>query len=250
MIEGVTEISPSRALITAGWRDVPHLDAKTKAELLASTPPHLREARSEGIPSMGSGAIYPISFAEISCKPFPVPPYWPRGYTLDVGWRRTAALWGAWDRENDTLYAYSEHYRAQAVPSIHADAIKARGQWVKGAIDPAAQGRSQADGSQLMATYRSLGLDLIPAQNAVEAGIYEVWSRLETGRLRIFSSLSNYQHEHRLYRRDEKGKVVKENDHLMDCARMMCLTFRNFFAVRPVERASGVATVGDRSAGY
>jgi hypothetical protein len=26
---------------------------------------------------------------------------------MDVGWNRTAAIWGAWDKESDTIYCYS-----------------------------------------------------------------------------------------------------------------------------------------------
>jgi phage terminase large subunit-like protein len=43
------------------WDDVPHLDAKSKQELLNSIPPYQRDARSKGVPQLGSGAIYPIS---------------------------------------------------------------------------------------------------------------------------------------------------------------------------------------------
>jgi hypothetical protein len=251
LADGLVEISPSRALITAGWEHVPHLTEQAKAELLAGTPPHLREARSTGAPSMGAGAIYPIPFSEISVKPFAIPAYWPRGYVLDVGWRVTAALWGAWDRETDTLYAYSEHYRKEAPPAIHADAIKARGPWMKGGIDPAAQGRAQKDGEQLLAIYRGLGLDVRPAPNAVESGIYEVWSRMETGRFKVFSTLAAFADEFRIYRRDDKGRVVKENDHLMDCARMMALGFRDFFTTRPVDRAAARGrVVGQDTVGY
>src|SRR5690606_3895240 len=126
----------------------------------------------------GAGAIYPIPVDEIIVDPFPIPAWWPRVYGLDVGWRRTAAVWLAWDRENDLLYGYTEHYRGQAEPSIHANAIKARGDWIPGVIDPAARGRQQADGQQLITSYRELGLKLTPADSAVEAGIYEVWERL------------------------------------------------------------------------
>jgi hypothetical protein len=39
--------------------------------------------------------------------------------------------------------------------------------------------------------YGSLGLNLQPAVNAVESGIYEVWDALSTGRLKVLDSLSN-----------------------------------------------------------
>jgi hypothetical protein len=35
---------------------------------------------------------------------------------------------------------------------------------------------------------------------------------------------SNFIAEYRLYRRDEKGKIIKENDHLLDCARYCILS--------------------------
>jgi hypothetical protein len=43
------EISASKYMVTASWEDAPHLDEKTKAELLAATPPYLRDPRSKGI---------------------------------------------------------------------------------------------------------------------------------------------------------------------------------------------------------
>ena len=121
--------------------------------------------------SLGSGAIYPIETDEFVVKPFRIPEYMPRAYGLDVGWNRTAAVWGAWDRETDVLYLYSEHYRGQAEPAVHASAIKARGHWIKGVIDPASNGRQQSDGEQLIKLYRGEGLHLDNADNAVEAGI-------------------------------------------------------------------------------
>lgn len=252
------EISASKYLVQAGWKDVPHIDQKTQEELLAATLPHMREARSAGTPSLGAGAIYPVPLSEILCDPFQIPVYWPRVYALDVGWNRTAALWGALDRTNDCWYAYTEHYRGQAEPSIHAAAIKARGPdghggcWIPGLIDPAARGRSPRDGEQLMADYISLGLKLVPSNNAVEAGIYAVWERLSTGRLKIFKTLQNLQAEYRLYRRDEKGNVVKQFDHLMDCLRYIILSGRERAAVKPVARDAnmvGSASGGDPAVG-
>jgi hypothetical protein len=91
-------------------------------------------------------------------------------------------------------------------------------------IDPAARGRSQQDGRQLMEDYRDLGLDLTEAINTREAGIYQVWERLSTGRLKVCRSLSNWRKEIRLYRRDEKGNIVKLNDHLCDATRYLVMS--------------------------
>jgi hypothetical protein len=200
---------------------------------------------------MGAGAIYPVPLSEIEVQPFAIPAYWPKAYALDVGWNRTACIWGAKEPSTGVLYLYAEHYRGEAVPEVHAAAIKARGEWIRGAIDPAARGRQQKDGEQLLATYQGQGLKLVPAANAVDAGLYAVWSLLEIGRLKIFSTLQNFKNEYRVYRRDEKGKVVKVNDHLMDAGRYLVMTWDKIATIqRPASTIRSGPAIADEVAGY
>ncbi len=210
-------------ITTANWDDAPHLDESDKKEMLAAYPPHQRDARSKGIPSMGSGAIYPVSEAEIVCDPFVIPKHWRHCYGLDIGWNFTAAVFGAYDPDADILYLTSDYKRSHAEPSIHAAAIKnrAKGDRKPGVIDPASKGRSQADGEQMIALYRQLGLNVQPANNAVETGLFDVWERLSLGKMKIFKTCQPWLDEFRVYRRDEKGRIVKENDHLMDATRYL-----------------------------
>lgn len=198
---------------------------------------------------MGAGAIFPVAFSEISVPPFAIPDFWPRAYALDVGWNRTAALWGALDPGTSTTFLYAEHYRGQAEPVIHAGGIKARGVWIPGVIDPAARGRQQKDGEQLLAIYRGLGLHLTPADNSVDAGLLAVWELLSTGRLKVFSTLQNFQAEYGLYRRDEHGKIVKKFDHLMDCLRYLIMSGMKRATVEPLHKIRAGATVTPK-AGY
>lgn len=225
----------SKWCIQIGWEDVPHLSPKDIAELESEIPPHQLEARKLGIPVLGSGVIYPVPESAFVVDPFELPPHWPRAFGFDVGWKKTAAIWGAWDRSSDTIYLYSEHYRGHAEPSIHADAIKSRGDWIWGAIDPAAAGSNQKDGTKLIGEYQDLGLNVTAADNAVEAGIHSVFRRLSSGRLKIFRNLTATLGEIRIYRRDEKGKVVKENDHLMDAMRYLVMTGMRLAQVEPEE---------------
>lgn len=226
----------SKFVVMATWDDVPHLDDEVKKELWNSIPPFQRDARSKGVPQLGAGAIYPVPESDIVIPDFDIPAHWPRVYGMDVGWNRTAAVWGAIDRETNTTYLYSEHYRGQAEPIIHADSIKGRGDWIPGVIDPASRGRNQKDGDQLLQQYVELGLNLQTAVNAREAGLYAVWQRMSGGKLKVFKSLGNWLSEFRLYRRDEKGNVVKENDHLMDATRYLVVSGLQVATTEPVKR--------------
>jgi phage terminase large subunit-like protein len=225
----------SKYVVMATWDDAPHLSKESKKELWNSIPPFQRDARSKGIPQLGAGAIYPVPESDLLVDPFPIPPHWPQGYGMDVGWNCTAGVWGAHDRERDILYLTHEHRRSQAEPSVNAAGIRAAGDWIPGFIDPASRGRSQRDGTQLLTDYRNLGLNLALADNGVESGLYSVWNRMSTGRLKVFRSMQNWLQEFRLYRRDEKGHVVKSNDHLMDAMRYLESRIR-MFAAQPVKK--------------
>lgn len=214
----------AKACIFVEWEDVPHLPKELKEAILQSIPAWQRDSRTKGVPQLGSGAIYQVPESDIVVQGFEIPKHWPRCFGMDVGWNRTAALWGAYDRETSSLFVYDEYYRGQAEPSVHAAAIGQRGKWVPGVIDPASRGRMQTDGSRLLELYQGLGLDIEVAENAREAGIYAVWEMLSQGRLKVFKSCANTVSEYRLYRRDEKGAVVKKNDHLMDALRYMVMS--------------------------
>lgn len=213
----------SRFIVMADWNSVPHLTEQAKADLLQSIPPFQRDARSKGIPMLGAGAIYPVAESEIVIPDFPIPEYWPRAFGMDVGWNRTAAVWGAQNPTAKVVYLYHEYYKGEAEPAIHAQGIKAPGAWIKGRIDPASRGRSQVDGKQLIQEYRDLGLLLEPSRNTPEASIYVVWQMLSSGTLKVFESLRNWISEYRLYRRDEKGHIVKESDHLQNATHYLCV---------------------------
>jgi phage terminase large subunit-like protein len=212
----------SKLTVTAGWDDVPHLSEAMKRDILAGTPVHLQESRSTGRPGLGAGAIYTVPTKEVTCDMFTIPPWFRRGYGLDVGWNCTAAVFFAHDLDRDIVYIYDVYKRGQVEPDIHTSAIKRRyigGKPLVGVIDPAARGRGQADGKNLLQIYRREGLQVRPADNAVSAGIDDVHMRLSSGKLKVFRGLSDWFDEYALYRRNEDGRIVKEDDHLMDATR-------------------------------
>lgn len=224
----------SKFIATATWDDVPHLSAESKAELLKEIPPYQRDARTRGVAQLGAGAIYPVPETELAVSDFEIPPYWPRAYGMDVGWNKTAAVWGARDNQAGVIYLYSEHYRGHQEPIIHADAIKARGEWIPGVIDPAAAGSSQIDGRRLIDIYRRYGLLLDEAENGVESGIVATWIAMSQGKLKVFKSLSSWWTEFRTYQRDEHGRILdKHKYHLMDCTRYFMMSGIERMKVKP-----------------
>jgi len=224
-----------KTYIQAGWNDVPHLDEGEKKAIIASIPPYQVAARTKGEPALGVGAIYPISESEITVPDFEIPKFWPRAYALDVGWNRTACLWGAKNPGSGQVVLYSEHYQGQGEPASHAAAIKARGEWIPGVVDPASVGSSVIDGRAVRDVYNKLGLQLSDADNSVEAGIIAVWQLLISGRLKVMESLQNWFREFRKYHRDDKGlgKIVKKDDHLMDCTRYLVMSGMRLMKVEP-----------------
>lgn len=214
----------ARYIVSAGWSHSPHLDEDEMKAIRDSTPPHLIEARSEGKPTLGSGSVYPLNEKHFVVENLVPKPEWRMVYALDVGWNATAAVWLAHDTNADVVYVYDCYKQGKREPDVHATHIRMRDPEnirLRGVIDPAAHGSNQRDGAQLIKLYRKAGLDVIPAENNVESGIAEVWARLSSGRLKVIwnSNTEELLKEYRKYRRDEKGRIVKKDDHLMDCLR-------------------------------
>lgn len=217
----------SKYVVNCDWDSVPHISDKKKQEMLSSYLPNEREARRKGIPSIGSGKIYPVTEDELLCDPFKIPDHFLRCYGLDPGQNTTACIWGAVDPDTGILYLYSEYYKGgvkgQKDPFIiHAEAIRSRGKWIQGACDWAG---TADDRRSIIDLYRDdYNLHLIKADKAVESGIQKVWEYMSTGKLKVFRNLSNWLGEFRLYARNERGQIIKRNDHLMDASRYLIMT--------------------------
>ena len=226
----------------AAWADVPHLTEEIKNEIRGSIPPYQIDAVERGWPILGSGAIYPLAEDSVKVQDFPLPAEWPRAYGMDVGWDWTVAAFFAHDPAANLYYLYAAYVQGKQEPSSHAAAIRTFGPWIPGVIDPAANGRSQKDGMQLLRVYRDLGLNVTMARNSVEGGILKVYQMLHSGALKVFASVKPFFEEFRQYRRDMNGNVVKKHDHVLDGLRYWCLSGMDLMKSRhlatPAERKS------------
>jgi hypothetical protein len=222
----------SRAVIRMTIDDAEHYTPERRAEIIAGYPKHEREARAKGVPVLGSGRIFPIEESAITCKAIPIAEHWAQIGAIDFGWDHpTAAVKLAWDRDDDIVYVTSSHRLREATPVIHAATLKAWGDWLPWAW-PHDGNNDTAAGENLATQYRNLGLKMLPERatfadgtNSVEAGLMEMLTRMETGKLKVFEHLNDWFEEFRLYHRKD-GKVVKEFDDLMSATRYGIMMLR------------------------
>jgi phage terminase large subunit-like protein len=229
----LNEKSPDRHVTVMTIDDAEHYTAAERARIVSSYPAHEREARANGIPTLGSGRIFPVAEADISVEAFEVPHFWGQIAGIDFGWDHpTAAVRLAWDRDNDILYVTAAHRLKEAVPAIHASAIKAWGSWLPVAWPHDGLQHDKGSGVQIADQYRREGVDMLPEKatfedgsNGVEAGVSEMLSRMQTGRLKVFSHLNDWWEEFRLYHRRD-GKIFKEHDDLISATRYALMMLR------------------------
>ncbi|MFC3231276.1 terminase large subunit domain-containing protein [Marinibaculum pumilum] len=226
------EHSPDRADICMTIEDAAHIPPDARARILAAYPPHEREARARGVPALGSGRIFPVAESLLAVAAFPLPPHWVLLGAIDFGWDHpTAAVRLAWDRDADIVYLTACYRVVEAVPAIHAAALKPWGPAMPWAWPHDGVNRSPGGGKPLAQQYREAGLNMLADRAAfadgstsVEAGLMELLQRMQTGRLKVFAHLADWFEEFRLYHRKD-GRVVKQADDLMDATRygIMCL---------------------------
>lgn len=237
----INERSDDRGLVTMTIDDAEHIDPEQRARIIASYLPHERDARTRGIPALGSGQIFPVPQDVLEVEPFAIPDWWPRIGALDFGWDHpTAAVELAHDRDTDTVYV-TKAYRVKEAPvHTHAAALRAWGDlmwsWPHDGLNSTAGAPEP-----LVKQYREQGLRmrLDPAsyddtrRNQVEAGLMDMLDRMLTGRFKVFRHLGDWFQEFRMYHRKD-GKVVKERDDLMSATRYGVMDLR--FATARAER--------------
>lgn len=233
-----------RAIVQMTIDDAKHIPAEQRESIIASYPAHEREARTRGIPMLGSGRIFPVPESAIVIDAFSIPSHWPRIAGMDFGWDHpTAATKLAWDQENDVVYVTHDYRIRQATILQHAASLKGWGDVPFAWPHDGLQTGDRTSGETIAELYRKQGLDLTweratfqDGGYGVEAGIALMLDRMETGRLKVFSHLSAWLEEFRLYHRED-GKVVKENDDLMAATRYAIMMLR--YARRPRDRGAG-----------
>ena len=233
------EKSEDRHKVIMTIDDVEHYSEDEKTKIIASYPAHELEARTKGIPILGSGRIFPVAEETIAIEHKEFPSHWPRIGGCDFGWTHPfAAVELVWDRDTDTVYVARTHRLKEASPIIHAAALRPWGKELRWAW-PRDGNRETLEGAgiALAEQYRREGLNMFPEfahyvegngqkSVSVEAGLMDMLTRMQSGRFKVFKHLSDWWEEFRLYHRKD-GKVVKEGDDLMAATRYAIMMLRH-----------------------
>lgn len=226
--------------------DAAHYSPEERAKIIASYPEHEREARTQGIPVLGSGAIFPVADERILCDPVPLVPHWFYLGGMDFGYDHPfAATQIAWDRDADVIYVIAEYRESKKTPVLHAGAIKPWGSLMWAWPHDGLQ-HDKGSGEALAAQYRAQGLNLLPhhaqhedGSNGVEAGLFEMLDRMQTNRFKVFRTCTNWMSEKRLYHRKD-GKIVKLMDDLISSTRYAVM-MKRYAKQRPNAYGESVA---------
>lgn len=255
------EKSPGTHVTSMTIHDAEHYTNEQRAAIIATYPEHERKARTEGIPQLGSGRVFPFERSSISCESFPIPDHWPQGCGIDFGWDHpSAGTRLAWDRDSDTLYVVAAHRAKAQTPMMFTAATLPWGAWLPWAWPHDGKqsgGKFDAqDQQQLQAIYKKHGLAMLfqhaqfeDGTNGVEAGITEMYERMETGRLKVFAHLLDWFEEFELYHRKD-GLIVKLNDDLISATRY-AMMMKRFFTTqkKPKKTREEEWTQGPRADG-
>lgn len=103
-----------------------------------------------------------------------------------------------------------------------------------GAIDKASD-QTEGDGEKLLEMYGRAGLNVVKssANKGVDAGLQEMLDAMLEGGFKVYSTCQKWIREFRIYRRNDKGVIVKKLDHLLDASRYFWTDGRALMRIRP-----------------
>jgi phage terminase large subunit-like protein len=255
VIKFMDDPAPSQFFMKKGWDDAPHMTTEKKERLLAQYPAHQRDMRTKGEPMMGTGRIYDIADDLIECDPFTPPDHWKEIDGMDFGWDHPQSRIKLYiDPDEDAIYVAKAWKQSKVSANDAWGATKSWAENVPTAWphDGLQNEKGRDDATQQKNHYAKAGFKMLPDMatwpdiqegngktrsggNSVEHGLYEILDKMNKGKFKVFKGLHEVMDEVRQYHRDEKGKIVKVKDDLLDAIRYAYMMRR--YAVR----------VGDKS---
>lgn len=230
------EIKPGQVIISATWDDAPHLDAKTKAQILEAIPEYEREMRTQGVPRLGEGAVFRVPESQLRCPPFDVPDSFCWIGAIDFGMEHhTAFVRGAYDRDEKTFYLVRTYKQNNKILSEYAKDAREFFGTTNVAWPHDGRKRDPGSGDGIAMQYRLAGVRMLPSHftnppgpghkegeggNSIEPGIQALEIAMKAGKFKVFDTPENaaWFQEYRMYHR-LNGDIVAVRDDLMSATR-------------------------------
>lgn len=183
------------------------------------------------------GLVYP-QFDKHIVEPFEIPKHWERWQGSDFGLvDPTVAIFAAIDPKEGVVYLYDEHYENQQPVSHHAKEMLKRHKFIGHGLlrqpigDSAGAKKNERDMRSLFDHYAEYGIYFKPATRKLEDSIMKMWGYLQSGHLKIFSTLKNTLWEFENYKYPEREldsdkkinyeQPLDKNNHAMDSIRYL-----------------------------
>lgn len=201
-----------------------------------------RNARMFGIPSMGSGMVFPIEDETLVGElPDPVPDHWLwiNGMDFGRGEHPQAHVYFVVDPGTDTMYMYDCEQSVNKSVAENASSLRRRGTWIPTAWPHdllkdsglgSGNSRNPSEGSRYKDLYESEGLEMCheharlltedgKKSALVETGLIEMRRLMVEGRFKVSAKCREWFDQKAIYRYGPDNKPVKEDDHLLDASR-------------------------------
>lgn len=228
----------SQFFMQKGWDDAPHMTEEKKARLLEAYPSYQKDMRSKGDPILGHGRIFEVDEEFITCDPFEIPAHWAVINGMDFGWDHPQAhIQMAWDQDNDIIYLTKAWKGSKLSANDAYGVVKEWGVGIPTAWphDGLQHEKGRDDSVQQKVHYQKAGFKMLPDHatwpnvmrdgkqvgggNSVEQGIYELNDRMRKGKFQAFGGLTEFFNEYRQYHRNDKSRIVKSYDDILDAVR-------------------------------
>lgn len=223
LVTRLMQASPDRAVVQMTLDEALQWSAHEKEKMLLGYAEHEREARSQGIPLLGEGRVFPQPADMWKEPPIDfIPQHWVKLWGIDFGIAHPfAAVLILWDKDNDCIHVHHAFKMSDGLPINHASAMKPIGAAVPVAWPQDGTQREKTSGEPISRAYAREGLIMLPnhatfedGSLSTEAAVLEISQRISTGKIKAAAHLSSLWEEYGTYHRKD-GLIVKEYDDIM-----------------------------------
>lgn len=222
------EVRNHHFYIKSSWSDNPGLTEEEKELMRISCPPWQLEAREHGTPIFGHGKVFTMAEKEIFIKKRDLPQDFYSNAEYIYGLDPASSSGGTWGfvllaRYDNIIYVIKDYKKSDLTPIEHGDNIfQIIPEWNPiGIHDYAGAGEDlHTKTSTIDFLKNKFGFRMSPAvktKGTKTNTIDKIFILNRSGKFKIVEDeCPNLIEEWRGYARDEKGKIIKENDHTID----------------------------------